>query len=137
MRHRMSATYAGNVDAAYDYWIADSGITSSDNVITLIDGTRAIADVVFLDDTTVSEAAGTATAASAAGAANAWLPAQATYNTAEFSGAAVKNLGGTGTAQTGTSIQRVTDIDTNAAADWTAAGVASSWGLKNAGQNDL
>ncbi len=132
---QLAATYAGNVDTAYDYWIADTGITSTDNVITLLDPTGAIADVVFLDDATPSEGMATATAASAAGAANAWLPAQATYTSAEFSNAAVKNLGGTGTAQAGTSIQRVNDVDTNAAVDWTTgAGVASTWGALNAGQ---
>ncbi|CAN5419568.1 hypothetical protein BH11MYX1_BH11MYX1_00030 [soil metagenome] len=133
-----TVTYAANFDTAFDFYVTDTSLTATDNVLTLFDSAGIIVDAVFLDDTTASEAAGTTTAASAAGAAAAWAPAQATYTVAEFSAAAVKNLGGTGTTIAGTSIQRVTNTDTNAAADWTTgAGVTSTWGANNAGQADF
>ncbi len=130
-----AATYAGNVDTAYDFWIADTGITATDNVITLTTTTNSIVDVIFLDDATDSAATGTLTAANLAGTANAWLPASTAYALASFTAAAVKNLAGTGTSQAGTSIQRISDTDTDGKADWTTgAGAVSTWGAINVGQ---
>jgi len=51
---------------------------------------------------------------------------------------AVLDLNATGTAASGTSIQRTDNTDSNDLNGWTTgAGVASTWGLNNAGQTNL
>jgi hypothetical protein len=134
------ATYARNYDTAYDFWIADAGLTATDNVITLYDAAAVIHDAVFVcdDPAGATAAADTETQAAAVGAANQWLPKLATYVDTVFRTNAADDLNGTGTAATGTSIQRVNDTDTNAKGDWTTgAGEANTFGLLNVGQNPL
>jgi len=130
-----AAQFAGNFDTAFDFWSTDTGLTATSNVFTISDAAGSIIDAVFaIDNTTNNAAAATLTAAGTVGAANQWSPAQATYDAATFRSVAVPGLNATGTAATGTSIQRLNDADTNGAADWTTAPSASSWGVINAGQ---
>jgi hypothetical protein len=128
------SAYAGNYDTAYDFWGSDAGLTATDNVITLYDGTGTMIDAVFLVGSG-SGATDTILAANAAGAANQWSPAQATYTQAQFIADAVPGLGTTATTATGTSLQRVSDLDTNGAADWATA--AETFGTINSGQATL
>ena len=135
-----AAMFAGNIDTAYDFWNADPGLTSTDNVFTLFDATGAIHDAVFISDDPAGPltAAATETAAAAVGAANQWDPALATYLDTVFRTNAVDDLNATGTTAAGTSIQRIDDTDDNDKADWTTgAGAASTWGALNAGQTAL
>jgi hypothetical protein len=134
-----AAMFGGNVDTAFDFWVADAGLVATNNVITLYDPTAAIVDAVFLTDvSTTTIATNTLTQAGLVGAANQWSPAQATYTSPEFLADAVTDLNLTENTTVGKSIQRLTDADTNALADWTTgAGATSTWGLNNVGQTDI
>ncbi|MEO8548931.1 MAG: hypothetical protein ABI678_03135 [Kofleriaceae bacterium] len=135
-----AATFAGNYDTAWDFWNADTGLTNTDNVITLFAPTTAITDAVLLNDDPAATptASATETAAAAVLLANQWSPSTSmvgAYVDAVFRVNSVDDLNAVGTTAAGTSTQRVNDADTNAKADWTTgAGVASTWGALNAGQ---
>ena len=133
-----AATFAGNYDTAYDFWNADTGLTNTDNVFTLLDATGAIVDAVLISNDPIGNAnvaAASETAAAAVGAANQWDPALATYIDGVFRMHAVHDLDATGNTIGGNSIQRIDDTDDNDKADWTTgAGAASTWGALNAGQ---
>jgi endonuclease G, mitochondrial len=134
-----AAAYAGNFDTAYDFWAADAGLTSTNNVFAIATRAGVIQDAVLISDVaTTAVAAASQAAAATVGMVHQWSPAQIAYSDAEFLAAAVDDLDATGTTSTGVSIQRVNDGDTNGKADWTVgAGVASTWGLRNAGQMPL
>ncbi len=135
-----AATFGGNFDTAYDFWSTDTGLTSTDNVFTLLDATPAIVDALFASDDPAgpTAAANTETQAALVGAANQWSPALATYLDTVFRTNAVDDLNATGTTSAGTSIQRLDDTDDNDKADWTTgAGAASTWGALNPGQTAL
>jgi hypothetical protein len=132
-----AATHTRNYDTAYDlYTGAMSGLTATTNVFTLTNAANVIQDAVFVaDGASGSAASDTKTQAGVVGAANQWDPALAAYTDDEFYMNAVQDLDATGTTNTGTSIQRINDADTNSKADWTTgAGAAHTWGLLNAGQ---
>ncbi|HEU0037559.1 MAG TPA: Ig-like domain-containing protein [Kofleriaceae bacterium] len=132
-----SATHAGNFDTAFDFWSPDAGLTATDNVFTLFDAANAIMDAVFVsnDPAGALTAAATETAAATVGQANQWDPALAAYIDTVFRTNAVDDLDATGTAATGSSIQRLDNTDDNNVGDWTTgAGVASTFGLINIGQ---
>jgi hypothetical protein len=129
------SNYGGNYDTAFDFWGSDAGLVgTTDNVVTLFDGTGTMIDTVFLEGSG-SGATDTIAAANLAGAANQWSPAQATYTQADFIADAVPNMQTTGTTATGTSLQRVNDTDTNSKTDWAIA--AETFGAINAGQTAL
>jgi hypothetical protein len=128
-----SAMFAGNYDTAFDFWGSDAGLTATDNVITLYDGTGTIVDAVFL--TSGSGAQDTLAAANADATAGQWASGAPPYTATTFAAAAVQGLGSTAKTSTGTSIQRNVDADTNTAADWTTA--AETFGVINAGQATL
>ncbi|MEP6862620.1 MAG: Ig-like domain-containing protein [Deltaproteobacteria bacterium] len=133
-----AAMFAGNYDTAFDFWVTDTGLVATNNVITLFDAANAVTDAVFLSDVTDTGAMATLTAAGVVGTANQWVPAQTTYTAAEFDAAAVTDLNATGTTAATNSIQRINDADTNALADWTTgAGAVSTWGANNVGQTDI
>jgi Bacterial Ig-like domain len=137
-----SASFARNYDTAYDFWSADAGITSTDNVITLYSGAGTIVDAVFLDDDIAGNNVAAATEAQAAivAAAMQWqmvgggAPAGGYINDA-FRINAARDLDATGSSASGTSIQRNSDADNNDQNDWTQT--ASSFGTLNAGQTAL
>ncbi len=138
-----TSTYGKNYDTAFDFYSTDNGLTNTDNVITLFDGTGVIVDAVLVssDPACTSAASGSETAAATVLLQNQWAPpmsATDTYLDANFCANAADDLNATGTASTGTSIQRLNDADTNVKADWTTgAGAASTWGALNAGQAAL
>ena len=135
-----AATFTGNFDTAFDFWSVDAGLVATDNVITVLDAAGTILDAVFISNDPVATATASATETQAAvvGLANQWSPMLATYIDAVFRMNAVDGLAATGTAATGTSIQRVDDTDDNDKADWTTgAGAASTWGALNVGQTAL
>lgn len=132
-----AATFAGNFDSAYDFWVADAGFVSTDNVFTLYDASSTIVDALFVsnDPAATATAGATETQAAAVGAASQWSPIMASYIDAVFRMNAADDLDATGTSAIGTSIQRTGDGDTNAKTDWTSgAGLAASWGTLNPGQ---
>ncbi|HEY1817223.1 MAG TPA: hypothetical protein VGG74_32980 [Kofleriaceae bacterium] len=122
------SNFAGNYDTAYDFWGSDAGLTGTDNVITLYDGTGAIIDTVFLDGSG-SGAADTVAAANLVGSAQ-WATGTPPYTGATFVAAAVPGLG-----SASLSIQRNSDTDTNTVADWTSA--TPTYGTLNANQQTL
>jgi hypothetical protein len=129
------SAFGGNYDTAFDFWGSDAGLVgTTDNVITLFDGTGTMIDTVFLQGSG-SGATDTLAAANLAGAANQWSPAETNYSDADYIAAAVPNMQTTGTTATGTSIQRNSDTDTNTKADWVIA--AETFGTINAGQATL
>jgi len=134
-----ASTFGRNYDLAYDLWSSDTGLTVTNNVLTLFDAIGSIMDVVLVADGTGTVASASLTAAGAAGTASQWLPAQATYDAAAFSSAAVTDSDATGTTPAGASLQRLDDSDDNDKADWTTGGggTTSTFGAKNAGQSDL
>ncbi|MFN2572286.1 MAG: Ig-like domain-containing protein, partial [Gemmatimonadales bacterium] len=132
-----AASFGGNYDNAFDFWATDNGLTSTDNVLTILNGIGAIVDAVFASDDPAGLTTTTATkqAAGAVGTANQWSPAMASYNDTTFRQNAVDDLNATGATATGNSIQRVDNTDDNNRADWTTgAGVTSTFGSLNAGQ---
>jgi len=131
-----SASFAGNYDSAFDFWAADAGLVATDNVITLSDAAGNIVDAVLLTTTTTG-AQDSLAQGNVVAAAGQWTPgptAGGMYAAADFSAAAVPGLGSAGSAATGmaTSIQRNTDTDTNAKADWVTA--PQTFGTINNGQ---
>ncbi len=132
------ATFGANFDTAFDFYSVNAGLTATTNVFSLTDAAGTIVDAVFATNLTTVAAQATLTAAGVVGAANQWLPAQATYLPADFLSAALDDLDATATTVAGNSIQRKDDNDTNAKADWTSgAGVTSTFGALNPGQATL
>jgi hypothetical protein len=138
INQRPQATFGANYDTAWDIWSTDTGLTSTDNTITLYNPSSVIVDVVLI----AQAATGTAsvdseTPAAAAAAANQWqmvgggVPAGGFVDD-NFRGHAVLDSDATGTAVTGESLRRVDNTDDNDKADWLQG--ASTFGLINAGQ---
>lgn len=134
------STFGANFDAAYDFHSPDTGLTNTDNVLTVFNATGVITEALFVSDDPSGNTttAASETAAAAVGAANQWSPKLDTYIDTVFRTNAADDLNATGTARTGTSIQRLDDSDTNSKSDWTSgAGVTSTWGALNPGQSPL
>jgi hypothetical protein len=142
-----TTTFTKNYDTAYDWWSADTGLTDTDNVITLYDGLGKIMDAVFLDDDVPATAAmpnnvagPTENQATLVAAAMQWqmvgggVPVGG-FKDDNFRLHACIDLDATGTSATGSSIQRKDNLDNNDKNDWVSVG--SSFGLINAGQTPL
>ena len=135
------STYASNYDTAWDWWTQDTGITATDNVLTLYDSAGNIVDAVFLaDDATCGgrdtlAAGGTEDQAAVVAAAGEWaLPdgtQPADWIGTNFCSNAVLGLGSTGADASGTSIQRTDDTDDDNVTDWTESPATSTWGEVN------
>jgi len=135
------ASFGANYDTAWDWYSPSTGLTSSDNVLSVSDDAGAIEDAVLA----ANAPSGTVTAASEAEAARAaaagqWhapgggVPVGGFVDDA-FRANAVLDLDATGTSAAGNSIQRTSDSDVNDKTDWTTgAGAASTFGVLNAGQ---
>jgi hypothetical protein len=139
--------FPANYDNAWDWWTQDSGITATNNVLTLYDLAGNIEDAVFLVDTTdctgYDTAGGTEDQADVVGDAGAWVPLTGTppagdvWSNEEFCNAAVPGLDSTTSNANGVTIQRIDDTDDNNRDDWTASPAASSWATINTGQTDF
>lgn len=133
-----AAQFAGNYDSAFDWHIADTGITSTDNVLTLYAPDGSIMDAVFVsDDPAGTAAAATETQAAAVAAAGQWqvvgggIPPGGFVDDA-FNANAVQDLNGTAIDRIGISIQRSSNVDSNDLLGWGMA--ASTFGAANTGQ---
>jgi hypothetical protein len=137
-----AATHPGNYDTAWDLYSLDTGLTNTDNVLTLYDARGTIVDVVFVAH---ADSGGSSSAtllqANAVQPMAPWFltngdpPAGGIWTSANFRPNAVLDLDGTGTDRSGVTIQRIDDDDTNTTRDWSgAAGLAPTWGTLNAGQ---
>jgi hypothetical protein len=140
-------TGTGNYPTAWDWWIADTGITNTDNVITVYDPAAVIVDAVFATDfydaaMPSTAAAATETQAAVVAAAGQWqmvgggIPAGG-FVDQTFNQWAALDLDGTGTSAAGSSIQRLDNSDDNDMNDWNSATVtvqAQTFGLINVGQ---
>ncbi len=133
-----AATFTANYDTAWDWYSSDTGLTATDNVITLYDATNTIVDAVFVANApTGTAAAGTETQAALVAAANQWqqvgggIPSGGFIDDT-FRANAALDLDATGTAASGESIRRIDDTDDNDMADWAQG--ASSFGAINPGQ---
>jgi hypothetical protein len=133
-----AATFPGNYDTAFDWHIADTGITNTDNVLTLYAPDGSIMDAVFAsDDPTGTAAAATETQAAAVAAAGQWqvvgggIPPGGFVDD-NFNAHAVQDLNGTAIDRNGISIQRSSNVDSNDLLGWGMA--TSSFGAANSGQ---
>jgi hypothetical protein len=131
-----TATFARNYDTAWDMFSADTGLTATDNVITVFDRLGVMTDVVLIDDNMAGSnvAASSEAAAAAAAAANQWqmvgggVPAGGFVDD-NFRLHAALNSATTGTTATGDTIRRIDSTDDNDKSDWAQG--AHSWGLLN------
>lgn len=137
-----AATFVRNYDTAWDLFSADTGLTSTDNVITVFDRFGAMQDAVLIDDNMAGSnvAAASETAAAAAVLAMMWRndgggTPPGGYIDDDFRNNAVLNSAATGTSNTGDTLRRVDDTDDNEKADWAQG--AQTWGVINAGQAPL
>lgn len=131
------ALHARNYDGAFDWYSTDTGLVSTDSVLTLRARDGTIMDAVFVsDDPAGTAAADTETQAATVAAAGEWttvaggVPPGGFVEDA-FNAHAVQDLDGTGTTPGGTSIQRTSSVDTNDLQGWGMA--VSSFGAANAG----
>jgi hypothetical protein len=141
-----ASSVSSNFDGAYDFYSTDTGLTPTNNVLVVRDGTGRIVDAVLLVDTPDPPSAPYTTldavngAAAEVASAGQWqlvgggVPPVG-FSNETFRANAVVDLDGTGTDRAGESIQRNDDDDNNDKDDWTQA--PSSWGAINAGQSTL
>ena len=135
-----SAIFGRNYDAAFDWHIADTGLTNTDNVITLYAPAGGIMDAVLLsDDPTGIAAADSETQAGVVAGFGQWqmvgggVPPGGFVDD-NFNAHAVLDLNGTDIAVTGasTSIQRNNNTDSNDLQGW--AVLPQTFGALNSGQ---
>jgi hypothetical protein len=125
------ATYAANVDTAWDFHGGNTHITYSGRLIVLKDGNGDIVDgVPFFKPTPPAAFWQNVVDLQAAGQ---WLPADC--NGAPCTSNADVQLisvdwNGCGTSPTGNTVARISAVDTNSAADW-ANNQAPTWGAEN------
>jgi len=129
------AGFVNNYDNSWDWYSSDQGLTSTDNVLTLYGVNGVIQDAVFLsDDPTGSAAPATEGQATIVADAGGWekidggIPPGGFIDD-NFNTHAVQDLDATSTSNTGVTIQRITNGDTNTKADWGMA--ENSWGQLN------
>jgi hypothetical protein len=133
-----------NYDTAYDFWINDSGLTNTTNVLTLYDALDNIVDGVLLTNSnTANDPAGASeTQAELLVAQDQWTETDGSvpaggFKNMLFHDHAVPGLGATGGSRLGDSIQRTGNDDNNHKGDWTTAPAAQTWGAANVGQPSL
>ena len=139
-----ASSHAQNYDSAFDFYSADTGITSTNNVITIYDALDQIVDGVLLasDGSSAEAATDSERQAAALAADGQWemvgggVPA-AGFVDLDFNSHAALDLDGCGASSAGQSIQRLDDGDTQTKADWNAGPVTQTWGALNAGQSAL
>ena len=142
VNQQASGTFPGNYDTAWDLFSADTGLTSTDNVIAVFDRFGVMKDAVFIDDDMPGSnvAATTETAAVAAVLATMWQivgggTPPGGFVDDDFRNNAVIDSDATGTTNVGDTLRRIDDTDDNDKADWAQG--ANTWGLINAGQAPL
>jgi len=127
-----------NYDTAFDWHIPDTGITNTDNVLTLYAADGSIVDAVFVSDDPLGiAAADTEAQAAAVALAGQWqvvgggVPPGGFIDD-QFNANAVQDLNGTSVDRNGLTIQRSNNTDSNDVQNWGMA--AATFGLPNAGQ---
>jgi hypothetical protein len=117
-----AATNAGNYDTAWDVPGANTGIVSTNVVLTLVQSTTLV-DAVVLSDKTSTPSSAFVTALGIVQGAGAWLPANCGGVVCDATTAAsvAASMQGVGTTTTGNTVQRTGATDTNTAADWSVA----------------
>lgn len=147
VNQQAAATYSRNYDSAFDWYSTDSGLSATDNVISLYTNLDVLMDVVLTDDDVAATstnpsnvAGGSETQASTAATASQWQMVGGGIPTGgfvddNFRFNAVLNSVGTSATTTGLTLQRIDNTDDNDKGDWNASpGLTHSWGLINAGQ---
>jgi len=133
-----AAEYGITYDGAWDWFSNDSGLVSTDNVLTVLDAQGVIQDALLVSDgpdgTTAKDSE---TQAAAVAAAGEWTAEDGTvpeggFVDDSFNAHAAQGLKSTGTKPEGQSISRTSVTDTDTKADWSL--VDSTWGELNAGQ---
>ena len=132
-------TYTTTYDSAWDLFVDDSGLTATDNVLTLYGPGGEIYDAVFLTDANDGgdAAAGTESQAAIVAEAGEWTDPDGTvpeggYVDGAFHASAVVGLKDTGDTATGETLQRFDNWDTDTNEDWDLW--IHSWGFLNDGQ---
>ncbi|HIA01104.1 MAG TPA: hypothetical protein EYN66_04240 [Myxococcales bacterium] len=132
-----TADFGANYDNAYDWYSKDSGLTNTDNVITLYDGQGNVIDAVLVtDEATGTAAGGSETQAAVLAKLGEWLTVDGTvpeggFVDDVFNANAVVGLKAKGSdKKDGLSIKRNGYKDTNSKADWHLT--SGSFGQANA-----
>jgi cysteine-rich repeat protein len=126
--------FAANYNNAWDYWTADSGLISTDNVITLLLDDTIVDGVLLAKDPTGNAASASETAARYLVEADQWTTTngdvpEGGFVDDDFRAHACLDLNGPGTVNNSMSIQRVNAQDRNHKGDWEFS--ASSFGAAN------
>jgi hypothetical protein len=136
------ANFPLNFDSAFDWFGAAGGIVNTDTVITLYDANGNIADAILAaDDPTGLAASGSEDQAAIAAVYGEWtapgggIPLGG-FEDDEFSANAITDLNGTAVDQSGPSLQRTDNNDSNSRLGWTDTN-AATWGANNAGQQNF
>ena len=128
------ANFAANYNAAWDHWTVDSGLTATDNVITLLLDDTIVDAVLVSDGPTGNAAAASEAAALRVAQANEWtqedgqLP-EGGFVDGNFNAHAAQGLKGSGTRDSSRSIRRISPNDRNHKGDWEFG--VSSFGRAN------
>jgi hypothetical protein len=130
-----AAAYAANYDTAWDFHGGTLGLTFSNRVIRVVDGTGQLQDAVPFVLSTGTPPAAFPAALQALQAEGRWLPADCggqpcTYTSTPTAIEVSVDYLGCGTTRTGDTVQRVPGMDNRTRTDWLPAG-AHSLGLPN------
>ncbi len=131
--------YAANYDTAWDFHAGTTGMGYSHRILRLKDAQGATQDAVaFAVPTSTTPPSAYPGFLQALQAEGLWLPADCggalcTYTSTPTAVDVSASWGGTGTARTGASVQRVGTVDNNMASDWAilAAPNLNTWGRPN------
>ena len=129
------AQIAANYDTAWDHWTTDSGLTATDNVISLLLDDTIVDAVLVSDAPTGNAAAASESAARTVAAASQWtteagqVSPRVDLSTATSTLTPRKTSNGAGTRNGTNSIRRTGQTDRNHKGDWSFG--ASSFGRAN------
>ena len=128
------AQIAANYDTAWDHWTTDSGLTATDNVISLLLDDTIVDAVLVSDAPTGNAAAASESAARTVAAASQWTTEagqvpEGGFVDGDFNAHAAQDLNGAGTRNGTNSIRRTGQTDRNHKGDWSFG--ASSFGRAN------
>jgi hypothetical protein len=116
---RPASTNPENYDSAWDFQGANTGIATTDVVLTLV-RSATLMDAVALSNQDGSSSAGFVTAITLVQGAGAWQPATCGGNACDLisSQTISASMSGVGTTAAGNTVARTSATDNDLAADW-------------------
>ncbi len=132
------SAHANNFDTAYDWYSTDTGLTGTNNIITIYDPNGKVVDVaLWVENSKTGVSSSTVSQANKISKSKQWTDPQGKLPAGGYSKTNIASFaipGRAGSSVTGNSYQRKSNKDTNSKDDWTVA--KPTWGVKNAGQSD-